>query len=103
MTTPDGRTLSVLESGDPTGKPILVHAGMPNSQLQYGPVVHIAERQGVRLISYDRPGYGRSSPQPGRYMASRGGRRSRSGERPEDDFNLQSKVRLCDVARQMSP
>ena len=68
--TPDGRTLSVLESGDPTGRPILVHAGMPNSRLQYGPVVRTAERQGVRLISYDRPGYGRSTAQPGRCMAS---------------------------------
>ncbi len=29
--TPDGRTLSVLESGDPAGTPTLVHAGMPNS------------------------------------------------------------------------
>jgi len=70
VTTPDGRTLSVLESGDPGGRPILVHAGMPNSRLQYAPVVLIAERQGVRLISYDRPGYGRSTPQPGRCMAS---------------------------------
>ena len=68
--TPDGRTLSVLESGDPSGRPILMHAGMPNSRLQYGPVVAIAERQGVRLISYDRPGYGRSTAQPGRSMAS---------------------------------
>jgi len=68
--TPDGRTLSVLESGDPAGRAILVHAGMPNSRLQYGPVVRIAERQGVRLISYDRPGYGRSTAQPGRSMAS---------------------------------
>jgi pimeloyl-ACP methyl ester carboxylesterase len=70
VTTPDGRTLSVLESGDPAGRPILVHAGMPNSRLQYGPVVRIAEGQGVRMISYDRPGYGRSTPQPGRCMAS---------------------------------
>ena len=68
--TSDGRTLSVLESGDPAGRPILMHAGMPNSRLQYGPVVRTAERQGIRLISYDRPGYGRSTAQPGRSMAS---------------------------------
>jgi pimeloyl-ACP methyl ester carboxylesterase len=68
--TPDGRTLSVLESGEPDGWPILMHAGMPNSRLQYGPVVAIAQRQGVRLISYDRPGYGRSTAQPGRSMGS---------------------------------
>ena len=70
LTTPDGRTLSVLESGDPYGRPVLVHAGMPNSRLIYGPFMELAERQGVRLISYDRPGYGRSTAQPGRSVAA---------------------------------
>jgi pimeloyl-ACP methyl ester carboxylesterase len=35
----------------------------------YEPDVRLAERQGVRLISYDRPGYGGSSAQPGRTVA----------------------------------
>jgi pimeloyl-ACP methyl ester carboxylesterase len=35
----------------------------------YEPDVLKAERQGVRLISYDRPGYGGSTPQPGRTVA----------------------------------
>jgi pimeloyl-ACP methyl ester carboxylesterase len=65
----DGRELQVLERGDPDGKPVLVHNGTPNSRLMYGPDVRLAERQGIRLISYDRPGYGGSTPQPGRTVA----------------------------------
>jgi len=65
----DGRVLQVLERGDPEGKPVLIHNGTPNSRLMYEPDVRLAERQGIRLISYDRPGYGGSTPQPGRSVA----------------------------------
>jgi pimeloyl-ACP methyl ester carboxylesterase len=61
--------LQVLERGDPNGKPVLVHNGMPNSRLMYEPEVRLAERQEIRLISYDRPGYGGSTSQPGRTVA----------------------------------
>ncbi len=67
--TPDGRTLAVEDSGDPAGRPVLVHMGTPNSRLLFGPNVRDAAARGLRLISYDRPGYGRSSPQPGRTVA----------------------------------
>jgi pimeloyl-ACP methyl ester carboxylesterase len=67
--TPDGRTLAVQESGDPAGKPVLVHTGTPNSRQLYGPNKQDATARGLRLISYDRPGYGGSSPQPGRTVA----------------------------------
>lgn len=65
----DGRVLQVLERGDPNGKPVLVHNGTPNSRLMYDPDVRLAERQGIRMISYDRPGYGGSTVQPGRSVA----------------------------------
>ncbi len=65
----DGRVLQVLERGDPDGKPVLTHNGTPNSRLIYEPVVRLAEQQRIRLISYDRPGYGGSTPQPGRTVA----------------------------------
>ena len=68
--TPDGRMLAVEESGDPAGRPVLVHTGTPGSRHLYGPVVRDAAARGLRLISYDRPGYGGSSPQPGRTVAS---------------------------------
>lgn len=68
--TTDGRTLAVQEAGDPHGKPVLVHNGMPNSRQLYAPHVADAAARGIRLIAYDRPGYGESSPQPERTVAS---------------------------------
>jgi len=65
----DGRVLQVLERGDPGGKPVLFHNGSPNSRLIYEPIARLAERQGIRLICYDRPGYGGSTSQPGRTVA----------------------------------
>ena len=65
----DGRVLQVLERGHPDGKPVLVHNGTPSSRLIYEPDVRLAERQGIRLISYDRPGYGGSTAKPGRTVA----------------------------------
>jgi pimeloyl-ACP methyl ester carboxylesterase len=67
--TPDGRVLAVQESGDPAGKPVLIHMGTPNSRHLYGPIAADAAAHGLRLISYDRPGYGGSTPQPGRSHA----------------------------------
>jgi pimeloyl-ACP methyl ester carboxylesterase len=43
--------------------------GTPNSRHLYGPNVRDAAARGLRLICYDRPGYGGSSPQPGRTVA----------------------------------
>ena len=67
--TPDGRTLAVEEAGDPNGHPVLVHEGTPNSRHLYPPAAIDAAVRGLRLISYDRPGYGGSTPQPGRSVA----------------------------------
>ncbi len=69
----DGRTLAVEESGDLDGRPVLVHMGTPNSRLLYGPNVADAAARGLRLISYDRPGYGGSAPSPGRSVADSAG------------------------------
>jgi pimeloyl-ACP methyl ester carboxylesterase len=69
VAAPDGRVLTVLEDGEPGGRPVLVHNGMPNSRLLFAPDVRSARRLGIRLISYDRPGYGGSTPQPGRNVA----------------------------------
>jgi pimeloyl-ACP methyl ester carboxylesterase len=67
--TPDGRTLAVEDYGDASGRPVLVHMGTPNSRHLYGPNVIDAAARGLRLICYDRPGYGGSDPQPGRIIA----------------------------------
>ena len=67
--TADGRTLAVEDAGDRTGLPVLVHVGSPNSRHLYGRTVADATAGGLRLISYDRPGYGESTPRPGRTVA----------------------------------
>jgi len=67
--TPDGRTLAVEDAGDPAGRPVLVHEGTPCSRHLYGRWVADAAGRGLRLIGYDRPGYGGSTPQPGRSIA----------------------------------
>jgi pimeloyl-ACP methyl ester carboxylesterase len=69
VTTADGRTLTVREGGDPDGVPLLVHSGTPGSSLLYPPHVKAAEEAGVRLFSYDRPGYGGSTRMEGRNVA----------------------------------
>jgi pimeloyl-ACP methyl ester carboxylesterase len=67
--TPDGRTLAVEDAGDPAGRVVLVHGGTPNSRHLYGPWVADAAERGLRLIGYDRPGYGGSTPCPGYSIA----------------------------------
>src|SRR5947209_16237967 len=67
--TRDGRTLCLELAGDPDGRPVLVHIGTPNSRHLAGNWIEDAERRGIRLISYDRPGYGGSTAQPGHTVA----------------------------------
>jgi pimeloyl-ACP methyl ester carboxylesterase len=43
--------------------------GTSNSRHLHGPNVADAARRGLRLISYDRPGYGGSTPHPGHSAA----------------------------------
>ncbi|HUA46499.1 MAG TPA: alpha/beta hydrolase [Solirubrobacteraceae bacterium] len=66
----DGRRIQVLDRGAPDGPAVLVHNGTPNSRLLYEPSVRLAERQGIRMLSYDRPGYGGSDRDPDRSVAS---------------------------------
>ena len=62
--TPDGGLLTVEDRGDPAGGPVLVHHRAPNSRHSafYGPYVRDAAERGLRLIGYDRSGYGESPP-----------------------------------------
>jgi pimeloyl-ACP methyl ester carboxylesterase len=69
LETPDGRTLAYLERGPEDGFPVIVVHGTPGSRFARHPDPEIYERHGVRAIAYDRPGYGRSDPQPGRSVA----------------------------------
>src|SRR5690348_5574117 len=66
---PDGRTLRVHEAGAAEGPVVLVHQGTPMSGRLYEPHMRDAEKRGIRLLAYDRPGYGGSSPAPDRSVA----------------------------------
>jgi pimeloyl-ACP methyl ester carboxylesterase len=58
--------LSYAQYGDPGGFPIVnAHGGLA-CRLDVEAAASVAGQSGVRLISPDRPGVGRSDPQPGR-------------------------------------
>lgn len=65
----DGRTLHVYDTGG-GGLPVLWHHGTPNTGAPPQPLFEPGARHGIRWVSYDRPGYGGSSPEPGRDVAS---------------------------------
>ncbi|MEU6204707.1 alpha/beta hydrolase [Micromonospora musae] len=56
---PDNRVLGWAEYGDPAGVPVVYLHGTPGSRLSRPDDAALA---GVRLITVDRPGYGRSTP-----------------------------------------
>ena len=66
VTSGDGRTLAVTEAGTPGGPVLLSQHGTPGSGRLYRTEIEGAERLGARLVAYDRPGYGSSTPNPGR-------------------------------------
>jgi pimeloyl-ACP methyl ester carboxylesterase len=66
----DGEPIRVEDFGEPDGKPLLVHHGSPGSRRLFRPDAQLAaQRFGLRLLSYDRPGYGDRSRRQGRRMA----------------------------------
>jgi pimeloyl-ACP methyl ester carboxylesterase len=66
------RVLAVQWWGDPEGHPVFLMHGMPGSRIGPRPRGIMLERMGIKLISYDRPGYGMSDRHPGRTVASAG-------------------------------
>jgi pimeloyl-ACP methyl ester carboxylesterase len=65
----DGRSLTVYDAGDPDGRPVLFHHGTPSSGKPFEPHIVFAQERGIRLVSYDRAGYGNSSRNAGRAIA----------------------------------
>ncbi|MFF3397352.1 alpha/beta fold hydrolase [Streptomyces sp. NPDC002659] len=68
--TRDGRTLAVEHQGNPQGRPVFLLHGTPGSRLGQAPRSGLLYRMGVRLITFDRPGYGGSDRLPGRRVAN---------------------------------
>jgi pimeloyl-ACP methyl ester carboxylesterase len=66
--TADGRVLRVEVAGD-ARRVVVVQVGSPNAGLLYEGWLADAAARGLTLITYDRPGYGGSTPQPGRTVA----------------------------------
>jgi pimeloyl-ACP methyl ester carboxylesterase/DNA-binding CsgD family transcriptional regulator len=69
MTLADNRTLGFAEYGDIEGEPVFVFHPSTGSRLQSHPDNAIAKSLGARLIIPDRPGFGLSSPLPGRALS----------------------------------
>lgn len=69
VTTADGRVLEYLVSGPPAGRTLLFQPGTPNSAALFRAIVAPAAELGLRTVSYSRPGYGESTPRPGRSVA----------------------------------
>ncbi|MDQ0372779.1 alpha/beta fold hydrolase [Cellulomonas humilata] len=74
VTAPDGRTLRAYDV--PVDDPVLTvvwHHGTPNVGTPPEPLLPASAEGGIRWVSYDRPGYGGSTPHPGRDVASAAG------------------------------
>jgi pimeloyl-ACP methyl ester carboxylesterase len=56
----DGRNVAVKVSGSPTGHPVFLMHGTPGSRVAPLPRSLVLHGLGVRLITFDRPGYGDS-------------------------------------------
>jgi pimeloyl-ACP methyl ester carboxylesterase len=69
----DGRTLHAYHTcaHDAAGRlTVFWHHGSPNIGAPPEPLFSTADRLGIRWVSYDRPGYGGSTPRPDRDVAS---------------------------------
>jgi pimeloyl-ACP methyl ester carboxylesterase len=68
-----GRVLQAYDtaaSAADTLLPVFWHHGTPNTGAPPEPLFAAAARHGIRWVSYDRPGYGPSTPVPGRDISS---------------------------------
>src|SRR6516225_46897 len=59
-----GTTLRVREAGAADGEPVVHFHGTPGSRLEMAWADEVARAAGVRMIAFDRPGYGASARAP---------------------------------------
>lgn len=67
--TSGNRVVRYCPYGPQDGTPVISHNGTPSTRWKRQDVIAAIERAGVRLLAYDRPGYGGSTRQPGRRVA----------------------------------
>jgi pimeloyl-ACP methyl ester carboxylesterase len=65
----DGRRLEVLAAGPVDGLALVFQTGTPAGLVPFAPMVDAAAARGLRTVLYARPGYGGSTPRPGRAVA----------------------------------
>ncbi len=65
----DGRVLEALVGGPDDALPLVFHTGTPSGLVWNAPLAEAAAARGLRTVLYARPGYGGSTPQPGRLVA----------------------------------
>lgn len=63
-----GQTIAYAEYGDPVGQPVVLFHGTPGTHQLGGLFAPAATARGVRLLAFDRPGYGDSEPWPERSL-----------------------------------
>lgn len=72
INTGDGRLLEALVSGPADGTVLVLHTGTPCGLVPLPDALDPAP-MGIRTLLYARPGYGRSTPLPGRTVADTAG------------------------------
>jgi pimeloyl-ACP methyl ester carboxylesterase len=65
----DGRNLEYLVQGPAAAPVLMFHVGTPNAATEFRSFLASASALGLRTVIYSRPGYGESSPRPGRTVA----------------------------------
>jgi pimeloyl-ACP methyl ester carboxylesterase len=65
----DGRRLDVLSTGTAGAPALVFHGGTPTAAVAFEPTVAEVTRHGFRYVTYSRPGYAGSDPQPGRRVS----------------------------------
>ena len=70
---PDGRTLEAVDEGDPDGTLVVFHHGSPGAAVPFAPFGRAAAERGIRLVTISRAGFGDSSRDEGRSVASAAG------------------------------
>jgi pimeloyl-ACP methyl ester carboxylesterase len=59
-----GTPLMVRQAGDPDGRPLVYFHGTPSCRLEPAVADVLCAELGIRLVSFDRPGYGESPARP---------------------------------------
>jgi pimeloyl-ACP methyl ester carboxylesterase len=69
LPTAGGRQLEALASGPADGLTVVLHNGTPAGLVAAPLTAAAAAERGLRLVLYARPGYGASTPDPGRRVS----------------------------------